>query len=205
MVSFREQIYQKIDGNGFSWIDLYDFFEQDKVHLHRWPIFIFLISAMMCLLGSATFHLYSCMSSKLNKILLRLDYAGVCFLIAGTPFPPMYYGFYCRPVLSTFYLIVGSSLSGVVFVISMFDFIHTPKYFIIKGYMYGSLGISAAFPLFHLFFDEYLTEQNGFSFGGILPYYLLMGSVYLFGLAIYMSRYPEVSRPGNYDICGQSH
>ena len=38
-----------------------------------------------------------------------------------------------------------------------------------------------------------------------LPYYLLTLSVYCYGLYIYLARYPEKVKPGNYDICGHSH
>ena len=94
------------------------------------------------------------MSWTVNKVLNRLDYAGVCILIGGTTFPPMYYGFYCKPTLAFSYLFLCNLACGIVFVISMFDFIHTPKYFIIKGYMYGGLGVSMALPFIHLVYDE---------------------------------------------------
>lgn len=57
---------------------------------------MFLLSAAACMGGSAAFHTFYCISTKANKILLRLDYAGICFLIAGSAVAPYYYAFYCN-------------------------------------------------------------------------------------------------------------
>jgi len=64
-------------------IDLKDL----KNKISRWPIFVFLSTAFICLSFSATFHLFCALGYKYNRILLRLDYAGVCFLIVGSTFP----------------------------------------------------------------------------------------------------------------------
>ena len=115
---------------------------------------VFLLSAMFCLLGSTIFHLYLCLSLKVKTILLRLDYAGICILIFGSCFPPSFYGFYCQPGYYHLYISVIGITSFTVFIVSMMDFIHTAKYRKIKSLMYGSLGIFAGFPIFHLVFNS---------------------------------------------------
>ena len=64
--------------------------------LSRWPLFIFLISAFLCLTLSATFHLIGWVSKTYYKILSRFDYGGISLLVTGSCFPPYYYFFYCE-------------------------------------------------------------------------------------------------------------
>lgn len=69
-------------------------------------------------------------------------------------------------------------MCAVVFVVSMFDFIHTLEYRPMKGRMYAALGIGSAFGVVHLVFasDDIL---HGYVFSTWVYYYLLMGVAYL--------------------------
>jgi len=73
--------------------------------------------------------------------------------------------------------------------------------------MYGSLGIFAAFPLFHLIYSEFFDHSliGNFSIANSMLYYVLMGVCYLGGLTIFVARCPERYNPGKFDICGASH
>ena len=86
---------------------------------------------------------------------MRVDYAGISLLILGSTFPPFYYGFYCDPLLRNLYLCIIGIACFSVYVISIFDFIHTEPWRKIKGIMYGSLGIFAGVPAIHLYLREY--------------------------------------------------
>jgi adiponectin receptor len=117
----------------------------------------FLISALICLFFSAVYHTVYVLSSRVNSIFLRLDYAGVNFLICGSVMPLTYYGFYCRGNLGLYYMTgVGIMCTGV-FIVSLKDFIHTTEYIVIKNWMYALLGIFSALPLFHLALFEAFT------------------------------------------------
>lgn len=61
----------------------------------RWPIFVFLVSAALCLTCSTCFHLFYVVNKNYYRIFLRMDYAGVSLLISGSTFPIFYYAFYC--------------------------------------------------------------------------------------------------------------
>lgn len=60
-----------------------------------WPLFIMLISSIICLGCSATYHWFMPLSKSVNTILSRLDYAGITLLVAGSCYPPYYYYYYC--------------------------------------------------------------------------------------------------------------
>lgn len=80
--------------NDETWSKLYSF--QGEKRLERWPVFIMLVSAIICLGCSATFHWFCAHSPMVHDLLNRLDYAGISILIAGSCYPPYYYFFYCE-------------------------------------------------------------------------------------------------------------
>lgn len=61
----------------------------------KWPIFIQLSGAILCLSCSWIFHLFNAQSKFVNDILNRLDFGGISLLIVGSCYPPNYYLFYC--------------------------------------------------------------------------------------------------------------
>lgn len=95
----KNDLVRQIDSHEFDWIDFHmtDFLHDKDVdtstnvspthEVSRWPIFVFLISAFLCLSCSTAFHIFYVVNPKYNKIFLRLDYAGVVLLISGSTFP----------------------------------------------------------------------------------------------------------------------
>jgi len=87
----------------------------------------------------------------------------------------------------------------------MKDWIHEDEQMFLKGMMYFGLGTFAALPIIHLLIKEYLiqrsaTQDDTFSFVNSLGYYFLTVASYLLGLVIYLSKFPEKQRPGQFDI-----
>jgi adiponectin receptor len=85
---------------------------------------------------------------------MRVDYAGISLLVLGSTFPPFYYGFYCDPLIRNGYMLFIGTACFTVYVISIFDFIHTEKWRRVKGVMYASLGLFAGVPAVHLYIRE---------------------------------------------------
>lgn len=139
---------------------------------------------------------------------MRLDYAGINILIAGSSFPPLYYGMYCNLAVATIYLTLICMAGGIIFVISLFEWIHRLENANMKAFMYGGYGLSLSIPLTHLVLNQ--TVFNGandasFEFLPAVPYYILCGASYLYGLYVYTARCPERKRPGKFNVCGHSH
>lgn len=120
------------------------------LQISKWPIFLFLFSAIVCFSGSVLFHTFNAVNARHWHVLLRVDYAGICFIIAGGCIPVIYYGFYCDAGLLVLYLTLVTFFCLAVFIISLFSFVHSEKYRSFKGIMYLSLGLAAAVPLAHL-------------------------------------------------------
>jgi len=69
---------------------------KNNSYLVKWPIYIQLACAIICLSCSSTFHLYAAHSPAAGEILSRLDYGGISILIAGSCYPPYFYMYYCN-------------------------------------------------------------------------------------------------------------
>lgn len=54
-----------------------------QLDLEVYPIIVFILCAVFCLGASAVFHTFYVMSPRINKLLLRLDMAGINILIFG--------------------------------------------------------------------------------------------------------------------------
>ena len=97
----KYKLYTVIYGDGLKF-DESTQVEQEKggqTSLRRWPIFIMLSSAIVCLSFSTLFHWFGALSPKSSQILSRLDYAGITILIAGSCYPPYFYLLYCEVYL----------------------------------------------------------------------------------------------------------
>ena len=86
--------------------------ELDIIHnnqlesIPRWPIVIFLFSAIICLGNSTLFHMFLCVSHIVKNILQTIDYCGIAILISGSYVPVIYYTFYHYPSALRFHMTV---------------------------------------------------------------------------------------------------
>ena len=70
--------------------------EQVLTYVPRWPLVVNILSAIMCLGLSSVYHLYNYYSRHVCYKLATFDYGGICMLIAGSAYPPIYYSFACQ-------------------------------------------------------------------------------------------------------------
>jgi adiponectin receptor len=206
----KKSLYS-FDSEKYDWIDIYKYINI-KAHtiapdhsVHRWPIFVFLATAVFCLGCSTIFHSCNCMPEGISKLLRRIDYAGISILITGSVFPITVYGFYCQPWIAAGYLTLLSVLALGVFGLSLGDKFHSDEYRKFKGILYISMGISAAVPALHLWFNELLFGGNTLPVNNSAAYYWGTGACYAAGLALYVKRIPERFVPGKVNNCGHSH
>lgn len=130
-------------------------------YISRWPLIIFLLSAMFCFGCSAIFHLFFIQSSKVMEILSRLDYGGISILVMGSAYPPLFYGYACQETLfvRNIFLVIVTLSCSFCFFASLHPLFSQPKYRAIRSSMFVVLGISAASPLFYIHFQ---TDQSPF-------------------------------------------
>ncbi|CAH0519887.1 unnamed protein product [Peronospora belbahrii] len=168
----------------------------------RWPIFVFMASAVICLTCSAVFHLMFVVSRSAFTFLSRLDYAGITILIAGSFYPMIYYSFYCHEWLRSAYLVSISAMAALTFIVALMPVFSTPRFLVARTCIFLSLGFFGFVPVTHLvghfgFFDPHVTVMIG-------PL-LLMGLLYTSGAIIYATKFPERFYPGRFDLWFSSH
>jgi len=188
------------DQDDYPVLPLPRFASSDSVqpYLSRWPLTVFMVSAMACLLFSAIFHLFTSVSEEASLMLQSLDFAGICLLTAGSNIPVLYYGFYCSPAIKWTYITMELILGATGFYITSAPRYRALKYRILRAVVFITLGLSGVGPFIHLLLHH----------GEALPilfYLLLMGFFYLFGAFIYAFHIPECYYPGRFDIFFSSH
>ena len=149
------QLLARIDSREFDWMELY---KEDPTlviaNIPRWPIFCFLTCAFICLFFSSMFHLFYVKNKTTNKYLLRMDYAGISILIAGSTIPGYFYGFYCNQFFGYLYVSLTLCTCTSVFLLSFTDWFHYPQNIHIKSLIYGGLGGTSGLPMIHLVINE---------------------------------------------------
>ena len=174
--------------------------------LRRWPLFIMLSSAIVCLSFSTIFHLFGALSPSSSSVLSRLDYAGISILIAGSCYPPYFYFFYCEVYLCTVYLSFISIFAISVFAFALTPDFHVPRRRRLRGTLFLTLGLSAGIPVVHLIlFGSHVSGFSGYDTSPNYYYWVFGGVSYVVGALMYIMRIPEKYRPGKHDYFGASH
>lgn len=168
-----------------------------------WPIVVFLLSACFCLFTSASYHLFNCHSRQLNDVLLLLDYVGISVLIAGSFYPPIYYGFYCMPSLLSLYLAAVSIISVSSAIVGVYSGLNPSKFWrLARVLCYSANACFGVLPCAHLAILQLYGEP---SWPPAIIYIGVMLGIYAFGTAIYTFQFPEKYFPGTFDFFFSSH
>lgn len=88
----------KIDEPEFDFLDVSPIIPEEGIYIHytpRWPLIVHYVCALLCFGFSTFYHLYNAHSKQVMNFFIRFDYAGICFMIAGSSTPPIYYSFAC--------------------------------------------------------------------------------------------------------------
>lgn len=171
--------------------------------IKRWPIFVMLSTAIICLGFSALFHLVGTLSKEVHSVFSRLDYAGISLLIAGSCYPPYFYFYHCEHFLRNAYLTFISVFAVSVFLYSLTSDFHMPERRTLRGSLFLCLGLSAAIPIFHLLLFK--SSIRGFEGLPRLVFWYIGGISYVSGALMYIKRIPERFFPGLFDLFGSSH
>lgn len=168
--------------------------------LERWPLYVFIGSALICLGNSAVYHLWGTANERWYAKLANLDYAGIVALIVGSCCPVVHFGF--GPTHSqtrAMYMLGILALGVLVLVCSLsrwFD-----KYERTRICLFVSLGLSGVVALLHAMIAHDFSPATTSLFLGVAQ----MGATYLTGVSFYATHFPEVSWPKRFDIVGSSH
>ncbi|KAF9912128.1 hypothetical protein BX616_010403 [Lobosporangium transversale] len=164
--------------------------------------YAFLAGAIVCLSLSASFHTFCCHSEKVFSQWVRCDYLGIIFLIVGSYYPALYYGFYCQSTLQILYISIISILGGATIIVVMQPRFQTPQYRWVRSALFLAVGLSGLCPIIHgIILYGFVLAQKAVA----LNYIFCMGAAYVVGALIYGSRTPERFFPGKFDNFMASH
>lgn len=162
----------------------------------------FFYGVSICFVFSATYHIISNHSPKVQKFGNQLDYLGIVILMWGSTIPSIYYGFYCDPRLQEIYWANVSILAILCIVATLHPRFRHPTLRPYRAAMYAGLGLSAVVFVVHGILLHGLIEQKqrmSVDWMGLMAFFNLTGAV------IYAARVPEKLTPLKYDIYGSSH
>ena len=148
-----------------------------------------------CLLCSfsSVYHLFNCHSERIHDIVVRLDYAGILFVVASSFAMSLFYGFRCLPLLRNLYLFSALLLDAVLLVLSLR---HMPL--AARRRLFLGAVLFAAVPLSHLALLYGLDHA-------LLRRVMTVLALYALAFSFYASRFPERWWPGRFDLLGSSH
>ncbi|KAK8192761.1 hypothetical protein M8818_007933 [Zalaria obscura] len=184
---------------------LYGSIKPRYAHATREDVLVFACffgGATACLGMSATYHLMSNHSERVNNIGNQLDYVGIVALIWGSFIPSIYYGFSGEPGLVDIYWTMITALGVGCAIVTVLPRFRTPQWRPFRAGMFVAMGLSAVVPVLHglkLYGVAQLERQIG------LSWLLTQGALYIVGAGLYAARFPERLKPGAFDIWGSSH
>ena len=170
-----------------------------------WPIYLYLVGAMFCMLSSSMAHTFSITSPKANMWWWRIDYVGIAVMISTSYCPVVYYVFLQETTWRNFYLAVILAAGALVAGVSLLERFQEDSYRVYRAYLFVAYGFFAVIPLFHALTLDLGSPLDSQSFNNIVMYEVLMGVLYLGGALVYATQFPEFMFPGKFDLFFNSH
>ena len=109
----------------------------------------FFYGVSICFILSATYHIITNHSPKVQKFGNQLDYLGIVILMWGSTIPSVYYGFYCDPRLQKTYWSNVSILAILCIIATLHPKFSYPTIRPYRAAMYAALGLSAVVFVIH--------------------------------------------------------
>ena len=119
-------------------------------HVERWPLYVYALSALVCLASSCAYHLFGTANDRWVRALGKGDYVGIVALIFGSCVPPMYYGFYASPAHRWAYLVGFTALSAALIALLLRPVFFTQRWRAARIALFVGFGLSGVLPLLHV-------------------------------------------------------
>ncbi|PVZ99498.1 hypothetical protein BB558_004506 [Smittium angustum] len=139
-------------------------------------LYIYLLTALTCLVTSSLFHTFICHSEDCNKLFIKCDFMGILLLIVGSFIPLFYYAYSGDTKSMVTYMTMISVLGLIGMLIILFTNIHTDSLRWLRPTLFVLISFSSLIPIVsHSLKFGYHESSLRFS----LNYIYLMGLSYL--------------------------
>lgn len=167
------------------------------LQLERWPLYVFVVSALCCLCASVAYHLCGTANERWVDRYEHYDYMGIIALIVGSCCPVVHFGFGSSLPQTRFaYTVVILALGTVMLCCS-----GTAWFERRKVCFFLALGLCGVVALLHAMVARDFSPITT----SLVCNVLVMGFTYLAGVGIYATHVPERFSPKRFDILGSSH
>ncbi|KAI7902826.1 hemolysin-III related-domain-containing protein [Cokeromyces recurvatus] len=162
-------------------------------------IFItFCAAALKCLFCSSIYHTFICHAHhQVKSFTATLDYMGISFLITASVLVTEYYGYYCRPIIRTRYMLFTAAIGAIGVLAPFLKRWDTKEFRPFRIVVFVSMAVSSALPVFHLvYLNGFMRTWYFFELAAISV------AMYSLGVIVYANRFPEKFYPGKFDLAG---
>lgn len=184
----------------FLWL-LWEVGSEHDVALEKWPLYVFIVSALGCLGASAIYHLCGTANEKWYYPLGNVDYVGIVGLIVGSTVPVAWYSFGpTHQFERVVWLLTIGGTGGVIILNSITGYVNRfPDW--LRILLFIALACSGVAALVHAAFVHDFSPRTTSLIWGVAK----MGAIYLGGVGVYSSHLPEALAPRRFDNLGSSH
>ena len=166
----------------------------------RWPMYVFLSGAVVCLFFSTLCHTYCCIGARDAERMWRLDYLGIAVLIVSSFYPMVHYSYYCLPGWRDMYITGITSLGCLAAIPTLLTAFQKKEYGPLRASLFVALGLFGIFPIFQQILFVWRIVPTPMMEAFVLE--MLMGGGYIFGAFLYAQGIPERWYPGLFDFIG---
>lgn len=166
------------------------------------PFVLFGIGCVLCMGMSSAFHTLKSHSHRIAILGNKLDYLGICILVASSMIALVGYAYNDHPKHHFIYVGLTTLLGSICACISLMDRFRSRSFRPVRAMMFVLYGLSGALPVVSACWEfGYEEAKNRFC----LNWLLAEAFFYIFGAFLYAVRFPERVSPGAYDYVGHSH
>ena len=175
------------------------------IELEKWPLEIFLGSAIICFICSSIMHLLWVKSVHVCNLTHNVDLSGICLMIFGSAYGLIYYIFKCNLASYYAYLaVLVLSAVGILICINCKMF-NKPKYQNLKVILFVTQACVALCAIIHWSWMKYKyikfrPERYVLNFWQNVQFLILEMVCYFLGTFFFVSRFPESKFPGVFDL-----
>lgn len=168
----------------------------DATRGDEWSMVVFSLAACCMLFASTAYHIFAPLSRTAARRWLKVDKCGIAVMISGSFVPGVWLGLRCdAPAARALWLVgaLGLLVIGLALGVEVVPERH-------HNATFAAMVCSGLLPTLH--FCLAVRSEVLWLF---LPKLFAMFGLYGIGFAVYLSRWPEASYPGRFDVLGASH
>eukprot|EP00297_Palpitomonas_bilix_P006659 CAMPEP_0113866772 /NCGR_PEP_ID=MMETSP0780_2-20120614/52_1 /TAXON_ID=652834 /ORGANISM="Palpitomonas bilix" /LENGTH=405 /DNA_ID=CAMNT_0000851647 /DNA_START=97 /DNA_END=1311 /DNA_ORIENTATION=- /assembly_acc=CAM_ASM_000599 len=136
---------------------------RDEMVPHQIIFAVFFFGAFVCMLGSVLYHtFFPVVQTAWGEFFMKLDYVGICLMIAGSSCVAIFYALYCFPFWKWFYIGLMAVLCGGTTFVTFDNRFSSPAYRPFRAMCFIACGSAGVIPVAH---EHFLYKDGIFSEG----------------------------------------